>query len=153
MRISDWSSRRVLFRSRSQRRNILVGPVLGRDQFGTGRGRQHAGLENLGRDIETLGGLPGSLRQFGLHLALETPIDPQPGRTGKGTRHAEPRTDFGVVFAVAVDRRSRLGAIGRVDLPLALQLGIRSEEHTSELQSLIRISYAVLCLKKKNNNN
>src|SRR3546814_7276506 len=29
-------------------------------------------------------------------------------------------------------------------------LGDRSEEHTSELQSLMRISYAVLCLKKKN---
>src|SRR3546814_4619803 len=27
--------------------------------------------------------------------------------------------------------------------------GIRSEEHTSELQSLMRISYAVFCLKKK----
>src|SRR3546814_2096699 len=36
-------------------------------------------------------------------------------------------------------------------------LAIRSEEHTSELQSLMRISYAVFCLKKKkqlsNNNN
>src|SRR3546814_1481098 len=29
---------------------------------------------------------------------------------------------------------------------------IRSEEHTSELQSLMRISYAVFCLKKKNQN-
>src|SRR3546814_5497044 len=28
-------------------------------------------------------------------------------------------------------------------------LGARSEEHTSELQSLMRISYAVFCLKKK----
>src|SRR3546814_10498672 len=28
-------------------------------------------------------------------------------------------------------------------------VGIRSEEHTSELQSLMRISYAVFCLKKK----
>src|SRR3546814_5188749 len=28
--------------------------------------------------------------------------------------------------------------------------GARSEEHTSELQSLMRISYAVFCLKKKN---
>src|SRR3546814_1531923 len=28
----------------------------------------------------------------------------------------------------------------------------RSEEHTSELQSLMRISYAVFCLKKKNKN-
>src|SRR3546814_10195694 len=29
--------------------------------------------------------------------------------------------------------------------------GFRSEEHTSELQSLMRISYAVFCLKKKKN--
>src|SRR3546814_5988273 len=29
----------------------------------------------------------------------------------------------------------------------------RSEEHTSELQSLMRISYAVFCLKKKKNSN
>src|SRR3546814_10092422 len=31
-------------------------------------------------------------------------------------------------------------------------VGERSEEHTSELQSLMRISYAVFCLKKKTNN-
>src|SRR3546814_2995831 len=31
-------------------------------------------------------------------------------------------------------------------------ISTRSEEHTSELQSLMRISYAVFCLKKKNNN-
>src|SRR3546814_6937643 len=30
--------------------------------------------------------------------------------------------------------------------------GLRSEEHTSELQSLMRISYAVFCLKKKKRN-
>src|SRR3546814_2328600 len=38
----------------------------------------------------------------------------------------------------------------------ALRAGVafvRSEEHTSELQSLMRISYAVFCLKKKNNKN
>src|SRR3546814_3898394 len=29
------------------------------------------------------------------------------------------------------------------------RLGVRSEEHTSEFQSLMRISYAVFCLKKK----
>src|SRR3546814_9758165 len=33
---------------------------------------------------------------------------------------------------------------------LALARESRSEEHTSELQSLMRISYAVFCLKKKN---
>src|SRR3546814_1350453 len=36
------------------------------------------------------------------------------------------------------------------DQPCHLQLG-RSAEHTSELQSLMRISYAVFCLKKKTN--
>src|SRR3546814_10505320 len=33
-----------------------------------------------------------------------------------------------------------------------MNLGARSEEHTSELQSLMRTSYAVFCLKKKTNN-
>src|SRR3546814_2648513 len=33
---------------------------------------------------------------------------------------------------------------------LSFLYGVRSEEHTSELQSLMRISYAVFCLKKKN---
>src|SRR3546814_1429640 len=37
---------------------------------------------------------------------------------------------------------------GRGDL--AMLTSVRSEEHTSELQSLMRISYAVFCLKKKN---
>src|SRR3546814_8673435 len=32
---------------------------------------------------------------------------------------------------------------------LLTRVGVRSEEHTSELQSLMRISYAVFCLKKK----
>src|SRR3546814_5749671 len=34
---------------------------------------------------------------------------------------------------------------------IVVQAGERSEEHTSELQSLMRISYAVFCLKKKRN--
>src|SRR3546814_5434170 len=46
----------------------------------------------------------------------------------------------GRVLAVHLDRRLR----HHVDAP-------RSEEHTSELQSLMRISYAVFCLKKKHN--
>src|SRR3546814_3096259 len=36
---------------------------------------------------------------------------------------------------------------------LPVDAGVRSEEHTSELQSLMRISYAVFCLKKKKQNN
>src|SRR3546814_4128001 len=37
------------------------------------------------------------------------------------------------------------------DRPARTQPAQRSEEHTSELQSLMRISYAVFCLKKKKN--
>src|SRR3546814_5771203 len=50
--------------------------------------------------------------------------------------------------------RPALNALLGLDLPPhplePVVLGGRSEEHTSELQSLIRISYAVLCLKKQN---
>src|SRR3546814_9678992 len=38
---------------------------------------------------------------------------------------------------------------GQRGYSLLLQFDLRSEEHTSELQSLMRISYAVFCLKKK----
>src|SRR3546814_8259638 len=42
-------------------------------------------------------------------------------------------------------------AILLLDLVPVDRAGERSEEHTSELQSLMRISYAVFCLKKKTN--
>src|SRR3546814_3619508 len=45
----------------------------------------------------------------------------------------------GIYILTILDRRVRL-------------VSARSEEHTSELQSLMRISYAVFCLKKKKNN-
>src|SRR3546814_7894448 len=56
-------------------------------------------------------------------------------------------------LAVGIERLLRpkvgvgqeLAAVGRLRRQAA-----RSEEHTSELQSLMRISYAVFCLKKKN---
>src|SRR3546814_9688175 len=41
--------------------------------------------------------------------------------------------------------------IGQLPRDLLFEMDERSEEHTSELQSLMRISYAVFCLKKKNN--
>src|SRR3546814_4816132 len=52
---------------------------------------------------------------------------------GNGYRHAHPRRGYGI----ADDHHRRATD--------------RSEEHTSELQSLMRISYAVFCLKKKTN--
>src|SRR3546814_6836421 len=60
--------------------------------------------------------------------------------------------EFGA--ALAVGREIVIGEIGRfgeklVDAEIGHQGEARSEEHTSELQSLMRISYAVLILKKK----
>src|SRR3546814_6724637 len=53
-----------------------------------------------------------------------------------------------------VDYFTRFGPLGRVldeadERTRAQVIKTRSEEHTSELQSLMRISYAVFCLKKK----
>src|SRR3546814_2630459 len=46
---------------------------------------------------------------------------------------------------------SRFGVPGPILLGIwGMETNYRSEEHTSELQSLMRISYAVFCLKKKN---
>src|SRR3546814_8344665 len=56
------------------------------------------------------------------------------------THRAAPLNDRGVTVPIA----------DTDDYPSLLALRQRSEEHTSELQSLMRISYAVFCLKKKN---
>src|SRR3546814_1149352 len=52
----------------------------------------------------------------------------------------------------AAKERSAIALGTKLRRPHGLTGG-RSEEHTSELQSLMRISYAVFCLKKKKNNN
>src|SRR3546814_2204697 len=49
------------------------------------------------------------------------------------------------------DLRSMVGFVDGTENPQGHE-AVRSEEHTSELQSLMRISYAVFCLKKKNYN-
>src|SRR3546814_6281396 len=46
---------------------------------------------------------------------------------------------------IALNAQQVSGVVAKRELPV-----VRSEEHTSELQSLMRISYAVFCLKKKN---
>src|SRR3546814_9243631 len=54
---------------------------------------------------------------------------------------------IGIVLVGARITAEQLVELG--PLPFAMLVLIRSEEHTSELQSLMRISYAVFCLKKK----
>src|SRR3546814_2405526 len=53
------------------------------------------------------------------------------------------------VLMVLALRASDRGARGTARALIGLLLVARSEEHTSELQSLMRSSYAVFCLKKK----
>src|SRR3546814_4644055 len=57
-------------------------------------------------------------------------------RAALGTQRFAPRREIGLVDALVADHPRQRPAL-------------RSEEHTSELQSLMRISYAVFCLKKK----
>src|SRR3546814_2688973 len=59
-----------------------------------------------------------------------------------------------LVAVIAVLESTRVFRIGRavaMDVAVMEFVEARSEEHTSELQSLMRISYAVFCLKKKKN--
>src|SRR3546814_9080352 len=52
--------------------------------------------------------------------------------------------------AHAVDREYKVqSGLHKMGFPVARQYGLRSEEQTSELQSLMRISYAAFCLNKK----
>src|SRR3546814_4754818 len=69
----------------------------------------------------------------------------------KGIDRDEARTVL-LGLPIVIGGQPRLAPY-RVGTPEQEQLGldhVRSEEHTSELQSLMRISYAVFCLKKKN---
>src|SRR3546814_10285023 len=80
------------------------------------------------------------------------------GGGGGGRRHAPAGSEQSALVASpavgAGDRRAGFSlqpAPHRPGLVVAAgRRGGRSEEHTSELQSLMRISYAVFCLKKKN---
>src|SRR3546814_9767760 len=64
--------------------------------------------------------------------------------------------EYGIVQrALALKQLGKADRLERIELHAggaAAQIAIRSEEHTSELQSLMRISYAVFCLKKKKTN-
>src|SRR3546814_10718747 len=85
--------------------------------------------------------------------ASKTPRTSSPTCARRSARRR--RTERGMELTVA-GQRVHAGTGGRdfeADLPLVVFIhgaGMRSEEHTSELQSLMRTSYAVFCLKKKN---
>src|SRR3546814_5997136 len=127
MRISDWSA-----------------DVCSSDLHGLSpRGAGNAGLAPFLKTAQ-------SLLQEIRHLAQPVPSDLRP--PGDGVE------DEGTTAPQAAKKLMeslwRLRLVLGVELIVAAQAielrGARSEEHTSELQSLMRISYAVFCLKKQN---
>src|SRR3546814_6873135 len=89
---------------------------------------------------------PNSAAITKCRIAPSYPSRPAAGGRGR-ERDLERNASFDADdarLAVPVDRR-RL----RDEINLVEDVVRRSEEHTSELQSLMRISYAVFCLKKK----
>src|SRR3546814_5312067 len=82
-------------------------------------------------------------------------IGPQPVGAAQAANHGWVARSFCRGLHCICKGRLRCAASvrhGDID-GIGISAGCRSEEHTSELQSLMRISYAVFCLKKKNNEN
>src|SRR3546814_8784670 len=87
--------------------------------------------------------------------AAFAPVQEIAGAAGGGERLSRPLFAGGACDLRLDDRRAarhlvRSGLVGRAAMVLGCgDAAARSEEHTSELQSIMRISYAVFCLKKK----
>src|SRR3546814_5682731 len=74
----------------------------------------------------------------------------RPTAAARSSRTASPSSPSGGLEQVSRLRRDRHAHAQATPMRRVEQFDRRSEEHTSELQSLMRISYAVFCLKKKN---
>src|SRR3546814_7695317 len=88
------------------------------------------------------------MRDIGIAHILQRPD--RPAAAG-AVDHANQRQAIFVRHRLALDELAVQRRIGRAATHGEI-VGRRSEEHTSELQSLMRISYAVFCLKKKTTN-
>src|SRR3546814_716848 len=91
-------------------------------------------------------------KAIGAELARENPVDadlvipvPDSG-TPAAIGYAQ---ESGIPFELGIIRSHYVGRTFIQPSDKVRHLGVRSEEHTSELQSLMRNSYAVFCLKKK----
>src|SRR3546814_1857157 len=95
----------------------------------------------------------GSLRVVSMRgvqsMPVATPSPPCPPLEGEGSRALEPSPSRGGLGGDGFPPRCSFSRSNRHRLTNIQLMPGRSEEHTSELQSLMRISYAVFCLKKK----
>src|SRR3546814_9581064 len=127
MRISDWSS--DVCSSDLKAVGQLIAARL--DDVGAEqpRGAVHVAPVQVEQGLERVAFVQELHARGGFVIALEAVIRARVGVVDR------------VVAALVQHRRARRPAVGQ-----------RSEEHTPELQSLMRISYAVFCLKKKKTN-
>src|SRR3546814_10858259 len=139
MRISDWSSdvcsSDLGLRVARVLRAADLDPLARVEPFAQGVGRQ---VQRIGRQQRALDVVAALL------VALAGLLPELVGRFGHADRHQRQS----VVAEVVEQRRGAVEEQRQVVLDAR-----RSEEHTSELQSLMRISYAVFCLKKKQTKN
>src|SRR3546814_3922390 len=70
-----------------------------------------------------------------------------------GGLHSAPMLMESLDFAAVAQSNTDEEWARTADILIGAAQRLRSEEHTSELQSLMRISYAVFCLKKKTDKN
>src|SRR3546814_2921961 len=137
MRISDWSSdvcSSDLIDDIAQLRREVFGPVLHVIRF------PRAGLDALVDAINATGyGLT-----FGLHTRLDDTVAQVTGRVKAGNLYVNRNVIGDIVGVQPFGGRGLSGTGPKAGGPLYLG---RSEEHTSELQSLMRSSCADFCLK------
>src|SRR3546814_5563184 len=140
MRISDWSSDvcssdlsirgSILFEPTPSIRNILIVEYFNAPENPSGNvvAGISPGIATIEQffDAPTGGNYAQQIRDFAARQQAMGPFKVDYGLDGKSRRHG-----IAMVNTTTID------------------LTDRSEEHTSELQSLMRISYAVFCLKKK----
>src|SRR3546814_2429359 len=103
--------------------------------------------------VSDVGSVKGSILDD-LRAVLPPGVAIVPGHPVAGTENSGPDAGFAQLFhnrwcILTPDERTEAFAVERLS---AFWSRLRSEEHTSELQSLMRISYAVFCLKKKKHN-
>src|SRR3546814_10784807 len=98
---------------------------------------------DFGQPLTCAQGFGGGRELVGHETVEEIPIDPALGRRVGEKVEIDPAACLDI--GIAPDQKG-LGIAA--DIGVLNELTFRSEEHTSELQSLMRTSYAVFCLKK-----
>src|SRR3546814_7964464 len=150
MHISDWSS--DVCSSDLQIPNLLIGGILGPrgDAYGLNRDITAESAEEYHAvQLETL-------KRAQVDFACAMTFNNIPEATGAARAAARIGVPLSVALTLDSTHRLKSGpTLGEAITEIDAQTGLdapdyRSEEHTSELQSLMRISYAVFCLKKKN---